>query len=117
CTYLNGGNPANQAYGQGVDLHIDNSGNLLFVGRESIGAAGSHLLLNPGGGAYFQGTNGGNQDLIITKFNSSMAVVWSTYYGGNGQDIPSMINADGNNNPLIVCRSVQSTNWPTTNPG
>lgn len=117
CTYLNGGNASNQAYSQGVDLHIDGLGNLWFVGRESMGTAGSHALMNPGGGAYYQSTHGGDQDLIITKFNSSMSMVWSTYYGGDGQDIPSMITTDGNNNPLIVCRSVKSTNWPTTDPG
>lgn len=117
CTYLNGGNPLNQAYSQGVDLHIDDAGSLWFVGRESIGATGAHALMNPGGGAYYQSANAGDQDLIITKFNPSMAMVWSTYYGGNGQDIPSMITTDNSNNPLIVCRSVKSTNWPTTNPG
>lgn len=117
CTYLNGGNPANQAYSQGVDLHVDGLGNLWFVGRESIGDPGSHVLMNPGGGAYYQATHGGDQDLIITKFNSSMSIVWSTYYGGDGQDIPSMITTDNNDNPLIVCRSVKSTNWPTTDPG
>lgn len=117
CTYLNGGNASNQAYSQGVDLHVDGLGNLWFIGRESMGTAGSHVLVNPGGGAYYQSTHGGDQDLLITKFNSSLSIVWSTYYGGDGQDIPSMITTDSNNNPLIVCRSVKSTNWPTTNPG
>lgn len=117
CTYFNGGNALNQAYGQGVDLHVDGAGNLWFIGRESIGDPGSHYLLNPGGGAYYQGTNGGSQDILFAKFNSSMAVVYSTYYGGSDQDIPSMITTDANDNPLIVCRWIKSTNLPTTNPG
>ncbi len=116
-TYLNSGNTANTAYSQGVDLVIDGLGNLFFVGRESNNSTQAHLLINPGGGAYYQSTNAGDQDLIITKFNSSMQAVWSTYYGGNDQDIPSMVNCDNNNNFWIVCRNVRSTNWPVLDPG
>ncbi len=118
CTYLNGANPANASFAQGCDLHVDSQNNLWFVGRETNGAGGpGHHLLNPGGGAYYQAANAGNQDLIFTKFNSSMSIVWSTYYGGAEQDIPSMITCDENDNPLVVLRTIRSADFPTTNPG
>jgi hypothetical protein len=115
-TYLHSTNPANTAYGQGLDLHCDASGNLFVTGRES-GANSHHYLLNPGGGAYYQATKGANGDLFITKFNTSLAVTWSTYYGGNGMDIPSTVEPDGAGNIYIVGRVTQSTDFPTYNPG
>lgn len=118
CTYLNSGNTSQTAYAQGVDLAVDNNNNLFFVGRESNSSDNQqHLLIDPGGSAYFQPINAGDQDLTITKFNSSRVAVWSTYYGGNAQDIPSMIETDIFGNVFIVCRSVRSTNWPCYDPG
>ncbi|PLW91770.1 MAG: hypothetical protein C0592_14280 [Marinilabiliales bacterium] len=118
CTYFNGGNTTKTSYKQGVDLHIDNSGNLLFIGRESQNSTypDAWLKVNPGG-AYVQAQNNGDQDVLIAKFNSSMQVYWSTAYGGNGQDIPSMVIADNVDNIIIVCRAAKSTNFPTYNPG
>ncbi|MBN2728919.1 MAG: T9SS type A sorting domain-containing protein [Bacteroidales bacterium] len=118
CSYFNSGNITKTSYKQGVDLHIDNSGNLLFIGRESQNSTypDAWLKVNPGG-AYVQAQNNGDQDVLIAKFNSSMQVYWSTAYGGNGQDIPSMIIADNVDNIIIVCRAAKSTNFPTYNPG
>lgn len=118
CSYLNGGNPANKAYKQGSDLTIDASGNLLYVGQISGASATSGYLLNPGGGAYYNGTfPGGVSDLQITKFNSSMVPTWSTYYGGTGLDRVSEVSADASGNILIACRMANNNGMPTLNPG
>ncbi len=118
CTYLNDGGLANASYRQGCDLTMDNSGNLWFVGRHTSSAANAgHYLLNPGGGAYYQGVNNGDQDLIITKFNSSMNVVYSTYYGGNDQDIPSMVECNSTGDAVFTLRACRSTNFPVFDPG
>ncbi|HNW69363.1 MAG TPA: SBBP repeat-containing protein, partial [Bacteroidales bacterium] len=116
CTYLHSTNLTNTAYGQGLDLHCDAGGNLFLTGRES-GTNSHHYLINPGGGAFYQGTKGANGDLIITKFNTSLTAVWSTYYGGNGMDIPSTLEPDGAGNMYLVGRVSQSTDFPTLNPG
>ncbi len=116
CTYLHSTVGTNTAYGQGLDMHCDASGNLYVTGRES-GTNSHHYLLNPGGGAYYQATKGANGDLFITKFNTSLAVVWSTYYGGDGMDIPSTVEPDGSGNMYILGRYTASTDFPTLNPG
>jgi gliding motility-associated-like protein len=116
CTYLHSTNSANTAYGQGTDLHVDASGNLWVVGRES-GTNSHHYLINPGGSAYYQSTKGANGDVWIAKFNSSMTCVYGTYYGGNGMDIPSTVEPDAAGNTYIIGRYTASTDFPVQNPG
>ena len=116
CTYLHSTNPANTAFGQGLDLHCDASGNLFLTGRES-GANSHHYLINPGGSTYYQGTKGANGDLFITKFNTSLTAVWGTYYGGDGMDIPSTVEPDSLGNIYIIGRYTASTDFPTQDPG
>ena len=41
---------------------------------------------NPGGGAYFQGSLAGGRDAFISAFNSNGQLLWSTYFGGNGDE-------------------------------
>ncbi|MFH0895942.1 MAG: gliding motility-associated C-terminal domain-containing protein [Bacteroidota bacterium] len=115
CTYVHSTTTTNTAFGQGLDVSCDASGNFYMIGRES-GANSHHYLLNLAG-SYYQGTKGGSDDLIITKFNSSLTAVWSTYYGGDGMDICSTIEPDGLGNMYIMGRNTPSTNFPTMSPG
>jgi gliding motility-associated-like protein len=70
-------------------------------------------------GAY-QTTFGGGQgglgtDMAITKFNAAgSALVYSTYLGGAGNEIPHslVVNAD---NELYILGTTSSTNFPTSN--
>lgn len=73
-------------YERGYSIKTDANQNVFVVG--SVGSNGFPTL-NPGGGAFFQGTFGGSSavgatDIFISKFNSLGALTWSTYYGGNG---------------------------------
>jgi len=72
--------------------------------------------LNPGNGAYFQGTlTNINGTAFILKFNIAGVLKWATYYGGNEGDAGNSINSDGKN--VWVTGYTQSPNFPTLNPG
>lgn len=64
-------------------------------------------------GAY-QTTFGGSVDAGINKYNANgSALLYSTYYGGVGQDLPNnmMVN---DNKELVVCGTTTSTNLAVT---
>lgn len=80
-------------------IKIDNNGNVFAVGATASTnlSIGGGTLANPGGGAFFQAIPGGgsgcpsnslNQcsDYLFLKFNTSLAMQWGTYYGGNGTE-------------------------------
>ncbi len=72
-------------------------------------------VLNPGGGAFFQGSNAGNIDGFILKFTNSGVLQWSTYCGGVNGDYISAIHY--NNNELYVGANSASSNYPVFNSG
>lgn len=59
-------------------------------------------LCNPGGNAYFRDNNGVNvdYDAFVTRFNQNKEIVWSTFYGGSG-DESALIIEDGTINIAI----------------
>ena len=118
-TYINSGNTSNTAYAAGLDVTCDENGNFYMVGRETgnTGPVVHHLIVNPGGGAFMQSTPNGSQNIQITKFNTSLSAVWSTYYGGEDMDIPSTIEPDGFGHIFIVGRRTESATFPTYDPG
>ncbi|MBX7156623.1 MAG: PKD domain-containing protein, partial [Bacteriodetes bacterium] len=85
-----------------------------------------YLTLNPQGEAYvlagtisptFQVTSGAYQttknsatDLTLTKLSTTGNIVYSTYIGGNGADIPRGLAY--NNNKLYISGRTSSTNFP-----
>jgi hypothetical protein len=92
----------------------DPQGNVYVVG-------GTHStnfpVHNPGGGAYYQGSNAGYWDAFILKFNSSGVRQWATYYGGSDDDDEaSSVTTDPQGNVYVVGRT-WSTNFPVYNIG
>ena len=73
-------------------------------------------LLNPGGGAYFQGSNAGHYEIFILKFNQYGVRKWATFYGGNRSDYGYSITTAGNNNILVTGKTL-SENFPVYNAG
>ena len=69
----------------------DRSGNVYVAGytysTASIATAGA-----------FQTIYGGEGDGFLAKFTASGALLWATYYGGNGEDMVCGIATDGFNN-------------------
>ncbi|MBN8703001.1 MAG: gliding motility-associated C-terminal domain-containing protein [Bacteroidetes bacterium] len=94
------------------EIKTDNLGNKYVTGRVN---STNMPLVNPGGGAYFDGThNGGVWDFFIWKFDAADSLVWSTYYGGTALDEAMAIDIDNSNNLWLVGMTT-STNIPTQN--
>ncbi len=109
-------------------IKADASGNIYVVGTAGFSSysqtcspvsSGALPLCNPGGGAYFQsvnksanyGTNTDNyfyQDCYIGKFNSNTQLVWSTLFGGQGDDYIGNLAIDDANQKLYIIGSTKS---------
>jgi hypothetical protein len=102
-TYL-GGN----SYDDGTGIGVDASGNAYVAGSTSS----TNFPTTPG---TFQTTyGGGSYDVYVAKLNpAGSALTYSTYLGGNSQDINSGIVLDASSN-VYVTGSTSSSNFPTT---
>jgi hypothetical protein len=71
-----------------LSVAVDGSGNVFVVGYTQ--STSDFPLEDPGGGAYYVNThNGGLYDAFIAKFSgSNLSLLWSTYYGGSGNESP-----------------------------
>ncbi|HKR07059.1 MAG TPA: SBBP repeat-containing protein, partial [Bacteroidia bacterium] len=99
--------------GTGSDLCTDAAGNLFIAGYSE----GSGMpVADPGGGAWFQGTNAGGSDVFILKFTNTGALNWATYYGGTAYDLGYSIDNDASGN-VFVTGYTSANNLPTLNPG
>jgi hypothetical protein len=100
-----------------MGVAIDSNRNLFVFSRHSSSNAAMPLQ-NPGGGAFYQSTINGSYDCGISKFNTSGALVWSTYYGGAGLEGLSYSKAKVNdNNDIILTTTTRSTVMPVHNQG
>jgi hypothetical protein len=109
ATYIGGTGTEN-----GLAMFADNSGNLYLTGQTT---STNFPTLNPGGGAYFSGTNnGGTGDAFITKLSPTGALVWSTYWGGSSQD-KGMSLIGSNTGDWYFTGETSSANLATLNPG
>jgi hypothetical protein len=95
---------------------VDGSGNVFVVGR-TISQSGFPLP-NPPVGAYYVNTyNGGAHDAFIAKFSgSNLSLVWSTYFGGSGDDWASSVAVDGSGDVFVVGRTSSQAGFPLPNP-
>ncbi|HXB11937.1 MAG TPA: SBBP repeat-containing protein, partial [Bacteroidia bacterium] len=105
---------------EGYSIKAAKSGNILITGYTN---SANFPTLNPGGGAYFQAAIGGGNDAFISKFSNTGKQLWSTYYGGSGDESSGddthtngSITADGREN-IYVTGATTSSNLPTKNPG
>jgi hypothetical protein len=92
----------------GSNIAIDNEGNAYIAG----GTNSTDFPTTPG--ANDSSFNGGFSDIIIFKINSNgSTIVYSTYLGGNGDDVCSAMALDLSGS-VIVTGSITSSNFPTT---
>ncbi|MBI1741616.1 SBBP repeat-containing protein [Candidatus Acetothermia bacterium] len=96
----------------------------------SNGDVGYGIAVDPSGNAYVTGvtkstdfpiTNSlqpvlsGSEDVFVTKFDPAGMRVYSTYFGGSGDDIGYGIAVDSSGNAYVT-GSTYSSNFPTANP-
>lgn len=100
-SYL-GGN----GYDYGNALAVDSSGNIYITGQTSS----TNFPTTTG---VYQTTNNGGYDLYVAKINPSTGLIYSTYIGGNSNDIAYDIVVDSANYTYITGQT-SSDNFPVT---
>ncbi|MFZ5553696.1 MAG: SBBP repeat-containing protein [Bacteroidota bacterium] len=100
--------------GQGFEK--DAAGNIFLVGCS--GSTSGMYTVNPGGGAYFQGTNGGGfYDIFLLRMNSAGSIQWATFFGGAGMDYGLSIKKAECGTGYFVTGTTSSLNFPLLNMG
>ena len=102
-TFLGG-----SGYDYVYDIVLDSLNNTYMVGKtDSLAFPMTPTALNT---TY----NGGESDLFVTKLDSSgSSLIYSTFFGGSGEDIGFGIDVDAYNNTYITGKT-SSTDFPTT---
>jgi hypothetical protein len=110
-TYF-GGSDVDGAY----SVAVDGGGNVFVVGHTY--SSSGFPLANPGGVAYFDNTyNGGSTDAFIAKFSgSNLRLLWSTYFGGDDEDVATSVAVDGSGNVFMVGYTQSTSGFPLANP-
>ncbi|HEY1676597.1 MAG TPA: SBBP repeat-containing protein [Candidatus Sulfotelmatobacter sp.] len=98
-----GGNSQDYGYA----LALDASSEVYVTGST---ASSDFPMVNP-----YQGTYPGSFNAFLTKLSGDGAdLLYSTYLGGNGSDIPSRVAVDSASN-VLVAGTTSSTNFPVAN--
>jgi hypothetical protein len=104
ATYM-GGTEDDRAWG----TTLTNSGDIYVCGS----SYSNNFPVDPGTFQDFFIGRGGNCDAFLTKIAMSGTRVWSTYIGGEGNELAYGLETDLKDNP-VVCGRTTSVNFPTT---
>lgn len=116
-TFFGGSNGENQSRAM-KSIHADNCNNI-FIG--GVTYSDDAPVMNPGCGAFFDNTlnpntgSGLRYDLLFAKFRNNGNLLWSTYFGGGGQDWGSI--AMDNKNRMFSSGETLNTPLTLVNPG
>lgn len=107
ATYLKG-------TGYAYSGHIDKNNNLYVVGGTSDNSLPNVAISGSSYVQAFSALNG--YDSFIMKFDPSLQLVWSTYFGGDQTDMANNIISNSNGN-IFVTGQTRSANMPLLNKG
>ena len=93
------------------DIAVDVNNDLLLTGK----TASTTGFTASSGVTYNQTIIGGAYDAFITRFSSSGAHTWCTYFGGSGDDEGISVATDNNNHIFIGGSTASSTPACSTN--
>ncbi len=82
-------------YDTGLSISVDSSNNIFLAGQ-------TNSYMNIASEYSFQVEFGGFSDGYLAKFNSNGNQIWSTYYGGELDDVCYSVKVDNLNNILIA---------------
>jgi gliding motility-associated-like protein len=101
------GSEINQNTNSPVEVNFDDAGNIWVVG--STPSNDFPVTANA-----YQATNGGGNDGVLFQLNANCSqLLYSTYFGGNGDDAILAVQFNNANN-IVLCGATQSGNFPTT---
>lgn len=104
-TYLGGGLQSDRVNG----IAVDSAGNMYVTGQTQNPAF-------PVTAGSFDETYNGGEDGFVTKLNpSGSALVYSTFFGGQGKDQPFAIGIASDNSPIIAGETFSGTTFPVRN--
>jgi hypothetical protein len=90
----------------GYAIAVDRAGNAYVTGR-------TFMNFPTTAGAFDTTWNGGGSDAFVAKLDAGgSALLYSTFLGGSGEDIPFAIQIDAGGNAYVAGRTF-STNFPT----
>jgi hypothetical protein len=109
ATYFGGDNQD-----RAISAACDTSGSLFVTGFTS---SSIDFPLQSWGAAYFDNSfNGGTSDAFIARFNNAGNLIWSSYFGGSGEDHGLSVTADVSGNVFLTGETA-SANFPLQNNG
>lgn len=107
-TIRNGPNSLDDNYGDNgrSEVNLDNNGNVLVASC----TRSNDFFTTPGA---LQTVSGGAQDGVVIKLNPSLtALVFSTYFGGTGNDAAYVVSIDKSTNNIYVAGGTESSDLP-----
>ncbi|HEX7880491.1 MAG TPA: SBBP repeat-containing protein, partial [Candidatus Eisenbacteria bacterium] len=112
-TYI-GGNGIEFLNGPGgKPITVDNLGRVIITGLTDS----SNYPLQNLGGSYFLGSCQGQQDAIITRFNTNMSMNWSTYWGTTSFDFGTSVATNDDACIFATGESVELGSLVNVTPG
>lgn len=94
-----------------LDIAIDTSNNLYLCG---LTEGGNNIVTTGAHQTTITSVMGSLTDAVVAKFDTSGALIWGTYYGGNNYDAAFSISASKNGSICIGGRSNSSSGIATS---